>query len=98
MDHGLVVNDFVSWCKEFHLELNLSKTKDMIIDFRRSVPIPQFTTIEGIEIDLVESYKYLGTVFDNRLCFQNNTDAISKKVQQRLYFLRKMNYFKCAPK
>ena len=42
MDHGLVFNDFASWCKEFHLELNLSKTKDMIIDFRRSVPIPRF--------------------------------------------------------
>ena len=47
------------------------------------MPIPQFTTIEGIEIDLVENYKYLGAVFDNRLCFQTNTDAISKKVQQR---------------
>ena len=54
----------VSWCEEFHLELYLSNTKDMIIDFRRSVPIPRFTTIE---VDLVENYKYLGTVFDIRL-------------------------------
>ena len=42
-------------------------------------PFPD--SIEGIEIDLVENYKYLGTVFDNRLCFQTNTDTISKKVQ-----------------
>ena len=41
-------------------------------------------SIEGIEISLVENYKYLDTVFENRLCFQTNTDAISKKVQQCL--------------
>ena len=50
--------------------------------------IPNTIPIEGIEIDLVENYTYLCTVFDHRLCFQTNTDAISKKVQQRLYFLR----------
>lgn len=98
LDHGPVVNDFVSWCKEFFLELNVSKTKDMIIDFRKTAPIPKLTVIEGTEIDLVENYKYLGTVFDNKLCFQANADAISKKVQQRLYFLRKMNYFNVCTK
>ena len=56
------------------------------------------STIEGIEIDLVENYKYLGTVFDNSLWFQTNTEAISKKVQQSLCFLKKMNYFKVCTK
>lgn len=62
LDHGPVVNDFVSWCKEAFLELNVAKTKDIIIDFRRTAPSPKVTTMEGSEIDLVENHKYLGTV------------------------------------
>lgn len=38
VDHGPVVNDFVTWCKESCLELNVSKTKDMVVDFRSSAP------------------------------------------------------------
>ena len=64
LGHGQVVKDFVSWCKETFLELNVSKTKDMIIDLRKLEPNPKLTDIKGIEIDMVENHKYLGTVFD----------------------------------
>ena len=39
----------------------MSKTKDMVVDFRRSAPTPKLTEIGGLEVELVESYKYLGT-------------------------------------
>jgi hypothetical protein len=32
---GPIIEDFVKWCEESHLQLNISKTKDMIIDFRK---------------------------------------------------------------
>ncbi len=35
--HGPVIEEFVTWCNESYLELNLIKTKDMIIDFRPRV-------------------------------------------------------------
>ena len=35
--------------------------------------------MEGSEIDLVDNYTYLGTVLDDKLSFQANADAISKK-------------------
>ncbi len=35
--HGPVIEEFVTWCDESYLELNLIKTKDMIIDFRTRV-------------------------------------------------------------
>lgn len=41
----------------------------------------------------MESYKYLGTVFDSQIKFDVNTDAIVKRGQQRIYLLRKLNSF-----
>uniref|UniRef100_A0A8C1VBX2 VLIG-type G domain-containing protein n=1 Tax=Cyprinus carpio TaxID=7962 RepID=A0A8C1VBX2_CYPCA len=65
----------------------------MVIDFRRTPPPPTVTVIKGTDIELVETYKYLGVILDNKLCFEPLVDAVSKKIQQRLYFLRKMNTF-----
>ncbi len=46
--------------------------------------------MKGAVIDHVESYEYSGVVLDSKLCFESHVDASSKKVQQRLNFLRKM--------
>ncbi|KAK3547400.1 hypothetical protein QTP86_018902 [Hemibagrus guttatus] len=34
----LIIKDFVDWCECNHLHLNTSKTKEMVIDFRRRTP------------------------------------------------------------
>lgn len=34
--HGPVINDFVQCCKDSYLQLNMSKTKDVIIDFQNT--------------------------------------------------------------
>ena len=92
--HGPVVDEFVSWCDRSFLQLNISKTKDMVVDFRRKQPgSPPPTYIKGSSIEVVDHYKYLGTVIDNNLKFDINTDSICRKGQQRLYFLRKLNSF-----
>ena len=36
----------------------------------------------SVSVELVQTYKYLGTVFDDRLRFSDSTDV--KKAQQRL--------------
>lgn len=33
VDHGQVLDYFVRWCDHSYLQLNLSETKDMVIDF-----------------------------------------------------------------
>ena len=91
--HGPVVDDFIAWCDQSFLHLNVSKTKDMIIDFRKSPPNTLPTIMKGANIDIVDSYKYLGIIMDNKLSFEPHVDATCKKVQQRLFFLRKMNSF-----
>lgn len=44
---------------------------------------------KSVAVEFVSSYKYLGTVLDNKL----HVAATTKKVQQRMYFLRKMCFF-----
>lgn len=41
----------------------------------------------------VQQYKYLGTVIDEKPNVDANTDAICKKANQRLFFLRKLRSF-----
>ena len=45
-------------------------------------------------MDVVQDYKYLGVYLDNKLDWAKNTEAVYKKGQSRLYFLRKLRSFK----
>lgn len=66
----------------------------MVIDFRRKVSnCPMQTSIIGNIIEIVEQYKYLGTIIDNNLKFNPNLEVVCRKGQQWLYFLRMLNSF-----
>ena len=49
--------------------------------------------IHNNEVKIVCKYKYLGTIFDDKLKWDGNTEEIVKKGQQRRYLLRKLNHF-----
>lgn len=73
-DHGCALNNFVKWCDDNFLDLNVSKTKKKIIDFRKSTVVHEASVIHNKEVEIVDNYKYLGTVFDPCLKFDANTD------------------------
>ena len=88
------VGKFVEWCEENFLLLNVTKTKELIIDFRMKkkknvVPI----TIKGENVEIVDSYKYLGVTVDNKLNWSKHISNVYKKTQSRLFFLRKLRSF-----
>lgn len=64
-----VVADFTDWCESSFLDINVSKTKDMIIDFRKNKNVISPVFINDQAVEVVEEYKYLGTIIDNRLSF-----------------------------
>ncbi len=68
--HGPVTDDFVHWCEESYLQLNALKTKDMVSAFRRKTHMHKVTLIKGQTIEFVQSYKYLGTITDEKLNFE----------------------------
>lgn len=74
-EHGAGVDDFINWYSSFFLSINVSKTKDMISDFRKSKPTSASSTvILNIEVEIVSKYKYLGTVIDDKLRSEANKD------------------------
>lgn len=91
--HGSIIEKFVIWCDESYLELNLTKTKDMIIDFRTRASLYDTTIIKDQVVDCVESYTYLGTLIDSKLTFEKNCETLCKKGHQHLFCLRKLSRF-----
>jgi hypothetical protein len=81
---------FSNWCKENYLNLNVDKTKELIIDFRKKPTVIDDLVIDGKKVERVSEYKYLGTTIDNKLNFETNTNIIHKKCQSRVYCLQKL--------
>ena len=82
---------FAQWCEYNHLELNVTKTKQMIVDFRRSPSIDNTLYINNTVVENVSVYKYLGTLIDHNFTFAENVDNVYKKINQRVYFVRQLH-------
>lgn len=78
LNHGCALPEFFRWCDDNFLDLNVSKTKEIIIDFRKPSVNPKPSTIHGEKVQVVQTYEYLGTMFDLQLKFSENTDSIVK--------------------
>ena len=87
------ITDFVDWCEVNHLHYNASKTKEMVVDFRRKAPRTARVNIQGLGIEIVGEYKYLGVHLSNKLDWTTNTDVLYKKGQSRLHLLRRLRSF-----
>ena len=74
------VENFSKWCGDNSLDLNVKKTKGMLIDFRK-VP-----AVIHMKVERVTEYKYPGTILDNKLNFNQNTDFIHTKKPSQEYF------------
>ena len=66
-DHGPVVRDFTDWCESSFSNINVSKTKEMSIDFRKNRTVTTPAVIFGEKVEIVSQYKYLGTIVDDDL-------------------------------
>ena len=92
-EYRTVVGNFVTWSELNHLQLNVTKTKELIVDLRRAKTPVTPVSIQGVPVDTVEEYKYLGVYFNNKLDWTRNTEAVYKKGQSRLFFLRRLRSF-----
>ena len=88
----------LQWCKANHLDLNVTKTKEMIHNFRHTHPANQPITIDDKAVEKVKTYKYLGCIIQEDLKWDNHITSQIKKCNKRLFFLRLLNKLKVDSK
>ncbi len=92
------VHALTRWCQENHLSLNINKTKELVVDFRRqSREHTLIIIIDGTPVERVSSFKFLGVHITEDLTWSAHTDAVLKKAQQRLFCLRRLRKFGMSP-
>ncbi|KAK3537789.1 hypothetical protein QTP70_018943, partial [Hemibagrus guttatus] len=84
------VQRLTAWCKANNLSLNMEKMKEMVVDFRRAQSDHSPLDIDGSNVEIVKSTKFLGVHLVEDLTWSLNTSSITKKDQQCIYFLRRL--------
>ena len=98
LDYKQAVCKFVDDCHSDQLELNVKKTKELIIDFRRKPSTIVPIEIKNKVIETVNEYKYLGLIISKDLTWKKNTQLIKAKAMKKLYFLRTLKKFEVSNK
>ncbi len=79
------VERLTSWCQDNCLSLNVSKTKELIVDFRKRHLRPYNPLmISGTPVERVSSFKYLGVNISEDLTWTTHIQTQGKKARQRL--------------
>ena len=82
------MEDFVKWCDSNYLNLNVKRTKGMIVDFRKEQTEALPIVIKSENVERVSEYKYLGFVIDDKLTGTANTKLVYSKCIKRVHYLR----------
>ena len=82
------VEKLLLWCSDNNLNLNIHKTKELIMDFRKHRQDYTPLLINGEQVETVTTFKFLGTCISAYHSWTFNIRALVKKVQQWLHILR----------
>ena len=86
------VRDLAVWCQDNNLSHNVSKTKELIVDYRKRRAEQAPIDIDRAVVERVESFKFLG-VHTNKLSWSKHTKTVMKKAQQHLFPLTRLKGF-----
>jgi hypothetical protein len=81
------VNNVLTWAVSNNIEINKTKTKEMVFKFKLSVGFPLLIP----DIERVDEVKLLGILINNRLDWKSHINFICKKLAQRSFLIY---YFK----
>ena len=65
----------------------------MIVDIRRPSKSPPPILMKNVEVERVSTYKYLGSVLDEKLAWTAHVDNIIKRLNSRMFCLGKLGWF-----
>uniref|UniRef100_A0A4W5LD23 Reverse transcriptase domain-containing protein n=1 Tax=Hucho hucho TaxID=62062 RepID=A0A4W5LD23_9TELE len=91
------VRDLAVWCQDNNLSLNVTKTKEMIVDYRKKRTEHAPILIDGAVVEQVESFKFLGVHINNKLEWSKPTKTVVKRARHSLFHLRRLKRFGMGP-
>ena len=91
------VRDLAVWCQDNNLSLNVIKTKEMIVDYRKMRAEQAPINIDGTEVERVKSFKFLGVHITNKLSWSKYTKTVVKRARKNLFPLRRLKRFGIGP-
>jgi len=96
------ISHLTQLCSDNYLQLNVAKTKEMLINTPNGNSTAQnvtlnYTCINNVAVERVECFRYLGLTLDSELKFDHHTMDTFKRCQQRLSIIRKLKSLSVAP-
>ena len=79
------VRELAVWCKDNNLSLSVSKTKELMVDYRKRQAKQNPSNIDGAVVERVESFKFLGVHITNKLSWSKHTKTVMKRPRQNLF-------------
>lgn len=73
------VHQLSLWCKVNNLIFNINKTKEFIVDYRKSSSDIQPLYIDGVLVEQVTECKFLGITLKQDLTWGANISALEKR-------------------
>jgi hypothetical protein len=74
-----------------NLSLNVSRTKELIMDYRTKRAEQAPIDIDGAVVEQVESFKFLGVHITNKLLRSKHTKTVMTRARQNLFPLKTLH-------
>jgi hypothetical protein len=87
------VRDLAVWCQDNNLSLTVSKTKELIVDYRKMRAKHTPINIDGAVVDQVKRFKYLGVHIPKKLSWSKYT----KRARQHIFPFRRQKEVSMVP-
>jgi len=88
---NIAVKQLIKWCHFNKFDINWKKSEIMFITNKKSIQLPEYILIGSQQVKVVNEFKLLGIIIDNKLNFIQNTCKIRKAINTRLYSIQKLN-------
>ena len=87
-----LLNILSDFCSKWGLKVNMDKTKMLVYRNGGIVKQNEKCFINGVKIESVSYYKYLGVLFSTRLSWTPAQETLSAQGKKAMYFIDTMNY------
>lgn len=84
------IKKLLVWCHYNRIDINWSKTKIMFVSNKKKTCFPTTISIDKNDIEVVDNFKLLGVIIDNRLNFLKNVYALRNSLNKRIHAIKRL--------